>query len=167
MNHARGIAAPTDAVAFLYEIFDARGFWRAHPQELRLHVQMPVQLQIRLVDQHGGFRRGMQQREASHVINVRVCAHNRPHVQLLLAQNLQDALDFVAGIHDDRITRLRIAQDRAIALQHPYRNNFVNQFFAHPESIATPTVTGQFPVGALIEHKAFRWRKRLISPIEE
>jgi ketose-bisphosphate aldolase len=92
----------------------------------------------------------MQQREASHVINVRVRANNRPHIQLVLAQNLQDALDFVARVHHDRIARLRIAQDRAIALEHPYRNNFVDQVFAHTKSIATLSVTGQSPIKAFI-----------------
>ena len=81
------------------------------------------------------------------MINVRVRTHNRPHVQPVLAQNLQNALDLIARIHHDRIACLRIAQNRAIALQHPHRNNFVNQFFAHSESIATLSVTGHFPTG--------------------
>jgi len=71
------------------------------------------------------------------MINVRMRANNRPHAQLMLAQNLQDALDFIARVHHDRLMRFRIAQNRAIALQHPHWNNFVNQFFAHTESIAT------------------------------
>ena len=107
---------------------------------------MAIQLQVSLVDQHWRFRRGMQQREASDVINVRVRAHNRAHVQPVFAQNFQDAFDLVAGIHDDCITRFRVAKDRAIALQHPHRDNFVNQFFAHAESIATLSAASQFQV---------------------
>ena len=68
--------------------------------------------------------------------------------ELVRAQNLQDALHFIARIHDDRLVRLRIAQNRAIALQHPHWNNFVNQFFAHIESIATLSVTLHFPISA-------------------
>jgi fructose-bisphosphate aldolase, class II len=85
----------------------------------------------------------MQPREAAHVIDMRVRAYDRADVQAMLAQNFQNPLDLIARIDHDRLARLRVAQNRAITLQHPHRNYFVNQLFAHARSITTLAVKGQ------------------------
>jgi hypothetical protein len=38
------------------------------------------------------------------------------------AEQFEDAVDFVAGIDDERFAGRKIADDRAIALQHPHGN---------------------------------------------
>jgi hypothetical protein len=46
--------------------------------------------------------------------------------------DLEDAGDFVAGVDDDGLARLLVAEDGAIALQHSHRKHFVDH---HPDCI--------------------------------
>ena len=72
----------------------------------------------------------MQLAQTADVIDVRVGADDGLHRQLVTAEQLQNAADFVAGIDHQRLARDRIADDRAIALQHSYRNGDVNESLA-------------------------------------
>jgi hypothetical protein len=44
----------------------------------------------------------------------------------VLGQQLENSPGLVAGIHDQRFARFRIANDRTIALQHTDWDDFVN-----------------------------------------
>jgi hypothetical protein len=46
------------------------------------------------------------------------------------AEKVQDAIYFVAGVHHQRFVRHRIADDRAIALQHSYGDGDMDQSFS-------------------------------------
>jgi hypothetical protein len=65
--------------------------------------------------------------QATDVIDMRVRADDGFDNQAMAANQVQDARDFVARVHHERFARGRIADDRAIALQHPHRNGDVNQ----------------------------------------
>lgn len=60
------------------------------------------------------------------MIDVRVSAHDCEYLQLVALEDFDDALDFVAGVHDDCFARFGIAENRAVALQHADGNYFVN-----------------------------------------
>ncbi|HEY4951741.1 MAG TPA: hypothetical protein VIH88_15505 [Candidatus Acidoferrales bacterium] len=92
----------------------------------------------------------MQPRQAIYITNVRARPNDRANIRLPRAQNLQRAVEFIARIHHDPFTRLRIAQNRATALQHPHRNNFDYQFFPHIESTATFPAVSQVPIAAAV-----------------
>src|ERR1700722_17307792 len=62
---------------------------------------------------------------------MRMRAYDCAELQIMPAQNFEDAVHFIAGIHDDCFFSSGIAEDRAIALQHPDRDDFVDQFFRH------------------------------------
>ncbi len=49
----------------------------------------------------------------------------------VLLQNLENPPNVVARVHHDRLARHRIAHNRAVTLQHPHRNHFMNQLVAH------------------------------------
>src|SRR5271170_4871484 len=70
------------------------------------------------------------------MVNVRVGADNRTHRETVTLEPFEDALDLVARIDHQRLARLRIAQNRAVALQHADRKDLVNQFASHLETIA-------------------------------
>ena len=98
-----------------------------HAEECRLHVHRLIKRQIVAVHQHGGARVLMQLAQAADVVDVRVRADDHLYDQLVTAEKVQDAIDFVAGVDHQRFARDRIADDRAIALQHPHGNGDVDQ----------------------------------------
>ncbi len=61
------------------------------------------------------------------VIDVRMGADDGFHSELMTAEKVQDARDFVAGVHHQRFARHRVADDRAVALQHPYGDGDMDQ----------------------------------------
>jgi hypothetical protein len=71
----------------------------------------------------------MELAESADVINMRVRADDGLNFEFVPAQKIEDAMDFVAGIDDQRFARDGVANDGAIALKHSYRNGDVNQSF--------------------------------------
>src|SRR5882757_7452446 len=69
----------------------------------------------------------MELAQAPNVIDVCVRADDDFYNKLVAPDQVQDARDFVAGVDHQRFARVRIADDRAVALQHPYRNGDVDQ----------------------------------------
>src|SRR5690348_8948344 len=67
--------------------------------------------------------------QSADVINVRMGADDGLHREPPAAEKVENALDLVAGIDDERFARERVADDRAIALQHADGNGDVNQTF--------------------------------------
>src|SRR5690349_8119096 len=63
----------------------------------------------------------MQLAKPANVVNVRVRADDGLHRKLVPAQQVQNAANLIARIDDERFPRNRIADYRAIALQHPHR----------------------------------------------
>jgi hypothetical protein len=124
-------AAPAELVAFFQKFVNFGRRRRAHAQPLRLQIKMAVQTHVRLMDKHRGARYLVQSGEAADVVNMRMRADDGVNLQFVLAQYLRNALDFIAGVHNDRLTGRGIAQDRAIALQHPDGDHFMDQFLCH------------------------------------
>jgi len=92
---------------------------------------MAVQFHITFVDQNGRSGRSVKPSQPTDMIDMRVCADDGANLQAVLPENFLDAPDFVAWVHDDCFVRYGIAQNRAIALQHSDRNDFMNQFLRH------------------------------------
>ena len=67
--------------------------------------------------------------QTAHVIDMRVGADNGLYSELVTAEEVQNAIDFIAGINDQRFARDRIADDGAIALQHAHGDGDVDQPF--------------------------------------
>jgi hypothetical protein len=79
------------------------------------------------VHQHGRTGILVELAQAADMIDVRVSTDNGFDGKLVAAKEVEDAMDFVAGIHYERFTRDGVADDRAIALQHAHRNRDVDQ----------------------------------------
>jgi hypothetical protein len=73
----------------------------------------------------------MESRQAADVVDVRVSADDGANFQIMPPQNGQDAVGVVAGIDHNPFASNRIAQNRAVALQHAYRDYFVNEVRGH------------------------------------
>ncbi len=61
------------------------------------------------------------------MIDVGMRADDGARFQTMPPQNLQNAINFIAGIDDEGFARFRIAEDRAIALQETDRDDFVDE----------------------------------------
>src|SRR5262245_8274129 len=57
---------------------------------------------------------------------MRVRDHDRLHSQSMPFEHTRNAIDLVPRIDHDRLMRSVIAKDRAVALQNPYRQDFVD-----------------------------------------
>src|ERR1700745_3080927 len=131
MQNPRRKPPPAHRVTPFHEILNARHRRRRHPKPLRLCIQMFVQLHVRLMNHHRRASRPMQLRQPAHMINMRVRAHDGPQLEPMPLQNLENPPNIIARIHNNRFVRNRIAQNRTVALQHPHRNHFMDQFVAH------------------------------------
>jgi hypothetical protein len=60
------------------------------------------------------------------MIDVRVGNNNLLYSQIVFLNDGQDVCDVIAGIDDNRLAGLLIADDRAIALQGTDRQDFVD-----------------------------------------
>src|SRR5437660_3654598 len=60
--------------------------------------------------------------ETADVVDMRMSADDRFHLQLVATEEFHDAVDFVAGIEHQRLAGYRIADDRAVALQKAHWN---------------------------------------------
>jgi folate-binding protein YgfZ len=69
----------------------------------------------------------MQFAEAADVIDVRVGADDGFDDEAVASNQVQDASNFIPGVHYQSFARGGIADDGAIALQHPHRDSDVNQ----------------------------------------
>ena len=104
---------------------------RRNAEPLGLHVEAAVKSKIGFVDQHRRAGGAMKCGETADVIDVRVRADDREDLQPMAAENLEDAFDIIARVHDDGLAGGGIAQDRAVALQHADGNHFVDELFGH------------------------------------
>ena len=64
----------------------------------------------------------VQLAEATDVVYVRVRTDDRLYFELVPPKQIQNAANFVARIHDQRLSRNRVSDDRAVTLQHPDGN---------------------------------------------
>jgi len=92
---------------------------------------MAVQFHITFVDQNRRSGCLVKPSQSTNMIDMSMGADNGADLQAVLPENLLDTPDFVAWVHDDCFVRYGIAQNRAIALQHSDRNDFMNQFLRH------------------------------------
>ena len=135
VQDVRRETSPAKCVAFLHEIFDFDDGGSGNAEPLRLHIEMAIEFEIVLVDQDRRAGGAMQRGEAADVVNVRVRADYCANFQIVAAENFEDSLGFVAGVHHDGFAGGGVAQDRAVALQHADGNHFVDQFFRHPTTL--------------------------------
>jgi folate-binding protein YgfZ len=119
--------SPVQDVALFQQLIHIRDLGRRDTQERRLHIHRLIKRQVVPVHQHGRTRVLVKFAQTAHMIDVRVGADNGFHNQPMTPNQIQDARDFVSRVHHKRFARRRIANDRAVALQHSHWNGDVNQ----------------------------------------
>ena len=124
-------SGPSQRLALPEEIINLTDLWRRNAQPLRLRSKGTVRGKVGFVNQNGCFGGAAQRGERSHVIDVRVGAEDGAYMKSVALDHIQYPLRLLTRINDDCLARLRVAQNRAIALQHSNRNDFVNKAIPH------------------------------------
>jgi uncharacterized membrane protein len=117
MEHVNLGRANEEFVAVLHGNVDLDGFGRAHTEPAGLHVEHGLQLAVLEVHVDRGAGRELQFLRAADVIDVRVGDHNGGDFETVPREDVQDALDFVAGVDHHRLSGGFVTEDGAIALK--------------------------------------------------
>jgi hypothetical protein len=76
-----------------------------------LRIEHCVKGNVCLMYQDRSARRAVETSESADVVDMSMRADDGPHLQLMAAQDLQDALNLVPGIDYDCFPRDRIAEN--------------------------------------------------------
>jgi hypothetical protein len=90
-----------------------------------------IEFEIGFVYQHGCACRAMESRQAADVVDVRVSADDGANFQIIAAAEWPGCGRCRRRIDHNPFASNRIAQNRAVALQHAYRDYFVNEVRGH------------------------------------
>src|SRR5256884_729411 len=127
VNDLRLKRSPAQNIAFLQQLIDVGKLRRVDAEERRLHLHCLIERQVVAVHEHGSARVLMKFAQAADVIDVRMSADDGLYRELMTPEKVQDAIYFIAGVHYQRFASHRVTDNRAIALQYPYRDSDVDQ----------------------------------------
>jgi hypothetical protein len=99
---------------------------RTHPQPACLYVQHFLQFRIVGVHVHRRARGQLELLRAADMIDVRVRNYDSLHREPVPLDDLQNARNIVPRVHHQRFPALDIAENRAVALQHSHREDFMD-----------------------------------------
>jgi hypothetical protein len=96
----------------------------AHPSGLRIeHLEQGV---VVLVKQDGRAGGGAKLHRAPYVVDVGMGDDDLLDLQVMLADKRENVFNVIAGVDDHRFARGFVADDRAVALQRPDGEDFVD-----------------------------------------
>ena len=99
---------------------------RGHSDPCGLDVEHLEQIVIVLVEQDGRAGRGAQFHGSAHVVDVRMSDDDLLYLQVVLAHQSENALDFIAGVDHHGFVRGLVSDDGAVALQRADGKDFVD-----------------------------------------
>ena len=135
MNHLSGQIAPLQRVAFAQELVNFGDGWRLDAEEAGLHLHRLIERNVIAVHQNRSARVVVEFFQPADVVNVCMSADDRFDGELMAAEQIHDAMNFVAGVEDDGFAGKRIADDGAVALQDADRNREMQQALAILRSV--------------------------------
>src|SRR5260370_14357886 len=116
VDHLRLKSSPAKNVSLFQQLINVGELRREYAEESSLHVHRMIKRQVVAMHKHGRAGVLMKFAQAADVIDVRVRADDGFYVELMTAEKVQDAGDFVARIHHQRLASGRIPRDGGIAL---------------------------------------------------
>jgi hypothetical protein len=88
-----------------------------YAQPASLHLQHAGKGQIRLMEENGCAGDTFELRGAPNVVDMRMCDDDLPQREVVPRQPREDVGDLVAGVDNNRFSRLQIRQQSAVAAQ--------------------------------------------------
>jgi len=105
------------------------GEWRRFDSKKRgLHVHCLIERNVVVVHQNGSTGVIVQLFQSADVVDVRMRADNGLHLKFVPAEQIHDAMNFVARIEHESFASDWITDDRAIALKQADRHGEVQKF---------------------------------------
>src|SRR5246127_1193912 len=151
MDHVREKTAPSKGVAFLQQVVDLDEFRSLHAKKSSLGFHAAVERQVVAVHHHRSACVLVKLGEAADMANVGVSADDGLNVEFVPAEKIEDALDLITRVDDNRFAGDRIADDGTVALKHAHRQLDIDHFllgsvwhalgprrFAHPMEYIIP-----------------------------
>jgi len=130
VNHLRCKIAPLQRITFTQEVMHFGNRRRLDAEKAGLHFHRLIERNIVAVHQNRSAGVIVKFLQAADVVNVGVRADDGFYGESVAAEDVHDAVDFVAGVEDDGFPRDGIADDGAIALQQADRNSEVQHALA-------------------------------------
>ena len=109
------------------------GEWRRFDSKKRgLHVHRLIERNVVAVHQNGSTGVIVQLFQSADVVDVRMRADNGLHLKFVPAEQIHDAMNFVARIEHESFASDWITDDRAITLKQADRHGKVQKFLRNP-----------------------------------
>ena len=124
VNDAHFNAMAGNSVTILHKLIDSAGLGDGNSCPLRLHIEFFKQKQVGFMNRSRHTQSLLQIRNRAHVVNMSMCAHELLGTQTIFSEPGENFLRIIARIDDNRLSRLFVAQDRAVALKKSDRKCF-------------------------------------------
>jgi hypothetical protein len=128
MNHLRLQVAPLQLVALPQKLVHFAECRRFDSKKRGLHVHRLIERNVVAVHQNGSTSVIVKLFQSADVVDVRMSADNGLHLKLVPAEQIHDAMNFVARIEHESFTGNWVTDDRAIALKQADRHGKVQKF---------------------------------------
>jgi len=112
MNDTHFDAPAGDRIAILNEMIDGAAFRHRDSDPLRLHIELVEQEQIGFVDRSRGASELLQVADRTHMIDVRMRAHDLLHCQAMLLEPRENFRGIVTGVDHDLVTYQTAVRDQ-------------------------------------------------------
>src|SRR5579872_1908845 len=129
VNHRRFERSGFQRIGLRHALVDLYFARRRHAAPHRLHVEHFEQGVVVLIQKDWGAGGRTQLHRSAHVVDVSMRDHDLLDLEVMFGDNGNDIFDVIARIDHHRFARGVISDDRAVALQRPNRENFVDHYF--------------------------------------
>ena len=129
VQNLRGVRSGRNGFSCAHAAIDFYFSWGRDADPRGLHVEHLQQSVIVLIEQDGRAGSGAQLHRSADVVDVGVRDDDLFDLQIMFADEREHVVDVVAGIDDHRFARGFVADDRAVALQRAYGEDFVDHRF--------------------------------------
>lgn len=127
VHHLRFEASPAHGIALAQQLADFNLFRRLPANPRSLDVQHAIKLQIVGVHSNGRASRFLDAPQSPNVIDMCVSDDDRRDMQFVTMDHIEDSLGVFTRINHQGVARFWIPDNMAIALQHSYRKDFMNE----------------------------------------
>jgi len=125
-KHIRRERAGPDRIGLSDALINLHFARRRHADPCGLDIEHLEQTVIVLIEQNWRAGCGPQFHGAAHVVDVRVGDYDLLYLQVVLSNQRENALDFIAGIDDHGFARGLVPNNGAVALQRADGKDFVD-----------------------------------------
>lgn len=141
VDHGNGESSERNLLAVVESSVGREGWFGGKAEEAGLFRERVVEGAVGGVDADGGSGRAVNRGRPADVVEVAVGVEERDRPAPRFGERPQYLLRFVSRIDHEGLTRLRVRQDRAVALQRPDRDRADEGFRQEAQGFTATTVS--------------------------